>query len=262
VLVTGDGDFVEVVKRVQQNGNKVIVMGFESNTSDLLRGQADVFIPLDNLAKVNEDLIISRIIELSLDLELKLDYIGFKLLVDILEREDPDTKYREYLQRAINEEIFNTEHRNEPGSVKGEVFALLVNREHPVVKEIIEIRLAEGKRVKIEGQIPESNGLVKPPQTEDHEDTDYIHAVREIETGNYETGYEAIQEYLSKYSQDMMGYLWVIQCLINMDQKEELQRVCEQVHAMPGFKIFSGRHPDWARYIETKVNLAQNNNNI
>ncbi len=260
VLVTGDGDFVEVVKRVQQNGNKVIVMGFESNTSDILRGQADIFISLDDLAKMNENLIVTRIIDLSLDLEMKLDYVGFKLLVDILEREDPDTKYREYLQRAISEDIFQTEHRPEPGSVKGEVFAILVNREHPLVEEVIEKRLAEGKRVKPDDSKLGSGGIEKPPQTEDHEDPAYIRAVQEIETGDYSAGYEAVQEYLKRYPEDMLGYLWVIQCMINLDKKDELQRICEQVYAMPGFKNFSEQYPDWSRYIETKVNLAQNNN--
>ncbi|MCP4229128.1 MAG: NYN domain-containing protein [bacterium] len=262
VLVSGDGDFVEVVKRVQQNGNKVIVMGFENNTSDLLRGQADEFVPLDDLAKINEELILTRIIDLSLDLELKLDYIGFKLLVDIMEREDPNTKYREYLQRAIDDGVFTTEHRPEPGSVKGEVFALIINRNHPVVKEVIAKRLAEGRRTNVEGHIPSSGGLDKKPSTEDHDDDNYIRAVHEIESGNYEEGYEAITAYLEKYPDDILAYLWVIQCLINLDKKEELQQICEKVYGMPGFNKFTEQYPDWARYIETKVNLKETNSKM
>ena len=258
VLVTGDGDFVEVVKRVQQNGKKVIVMGFENNTSDMLRGQADYFMPLDDLAQLNEELILSRIIDLSLDLELKLDYVGFKLLVDILEREDPETKFREYIQRAINDEIFRTEHRYVPSSAKGEVFALLVNRSHPLVKEVIEKRLSEGKRTQTEDS-PRGGEIVPSLNiSEDHEDDNYVLAVQEIETGNYDEGLAAIREYLESYPGDFLGYLWLIQCLINFDEQEELQRICDKVHSMPGFKGFTEQYPDWARYIATKANLVNN----
>ena len=47
VLVTGDGDFTELVKRCQECGKVVRVIGVPETTSHLLIDAADEFVPID-----------------------------------------------------------------------------------------------------------------------------------------------------------------------------------------------------------------------
>ncbi|MCD6087355.1 MAG: NYN domain-containing protein [Candidatus Hydrothermae bacterium] len=54
VLVSGDGDFTELVRVLQAQGTTVEVMSFPQNTSDELKKVADRFVPL------TEDIIIKK----------------------------------------------------------------------------------------------------------------------------------------------------------------------------------------------------------
>ncbi len=54
VLVSGDGDFIELVRVLQSMGTLVEVMSFPQNTSDELKRVADRYIPL------TEDIIIKK----------------------------------------------------------------------------------------------------------------------------------------------------------------------------------------------------------
>jgi len=47
VLLTGDSDFVELVKRCHEHGKVVRVIGVPKHTSHLLIEEADEFVPLD-----------------------------------------------------------------------------------------------------------------------------------------------------------------------------------------------------------------------
>jgi uncharacterized LabA/DUF88 family protein len=47
VLVSGDGDFTSLIKRVRRQGPRVEVIGFPRNTAKSLIGAADRFVPLD-----------------------------------------------------------------------------------------------------------------------------------------------------------------------------------------------------------------------
>ena len=49
VLVTGDGDFIPVVKRIQERGVKVTVVGRKANTSAELRCLADDYLDLETI---------------------------------------------------------------------------------------------------------------------------------------------------------------------------------------------------------------------
>jgi uncharacterized LabA/DUF88 family protein len=249
VLVTGDSDFIEIVKRIQQNGRHVAVVGFKDNTSDLLRTQADTFIPLDELASANENAILDRVIDLCLDLENKLMYVGYKLVLDILIREEPNANFRDIIQRAINDGVFFTERRPEPDSVKGEVFVLRTNYSHPAAQRVIGNRVAEGKPVPIETAAGEEPGA---RAVRDHDDPRFIDAVNRISAGDSAGALDRFEEYLVDYPNDLSAYVSAIKCLVELNESEEIPAMCVRAFAVENYENQRDHFPDWAEFIESK----------
>ncbi|UCE27144.1 MAG: NYN domain-containing protein [Candidatus Coatesbacteria bacterium] len=249
VIVTGDSDFIEIVKRVQQNGRRVAVVGFRDNTSDLLRTQADTFISLDDLASANESAILDRVIDLCLDLENKLNYVGYKLVMDILIREEPNVNFRDIIQRAINDGVFFTERRPEPDSVKGEVFVLKTNLSHPAAQGVIAKRKAEGKPVPVETAVGDEPGA---RATRNHDDPRFVDAVNRISTGDSAGALERFEEYLTDYPNDLSAYVSSIKCLVELNDSEKLPAMCKRARAVENYEQQRDHFPDWAEFIESK----------
>jgi uncharacterized LabA/DUF88 family protein len=249
VLVTGDSDFIEIVKRIQQNGRDVAVVGFRDNTSDLLRTQADLFISLDDLASANESAILDRVIDLCLDLSNKLNYVGYKLVMDILVREEPNVNFRDIIQRAINDGVFFTERRPEPDSVKGEVFVLKTNYSHPSVKAVIAKRTAEGKPVPIETVTGEESGV---RSVRDHNDRRFVDAADRITAGDSAGALESFEEYLVDYPNDLSAYVSAIKCLVELNESEKIPEMCSRALAVGNYENQRDHFPDWAEFIESK----------
>lgn len=249
VLVTGDSDFIEIVKRIQQNGRDVAVVGFRDNTSDLLRTQADLFISLDDLASANESAILDRVIDLCLDLSNKLSYVGYKLVMDILVREEPNVNFRDIIQRAINDGIFFTERRPEPDSVKGEVFVLKTNYSHPSVKAVIAKRTAEGKPVPIETVTGEEPGV---RSVRDHNDQRFLEAANRISSGDSAGALESFEEYLVDYPNDLSAYVSAIKCLVELNESDKIPEMCARALAVENYENQRDHFPDWAEFIESK----------
>lgn len=250
-LITGDGDFVEIVKRAQQNGKRVVVMGFERNTSDFLRTQADHYVSLDDLARANESAIIDRIVDLALDLEARLDYVGYKLLIDILSRENPQVNFRELVARAITDGIFATERRPDPTSIKGEVFVINPSRTHPTVRQRLSARGIDPDAP------PAARKLVVPPidapPGEDHSDTNFVGGVEAYEKRRFEESAAYFGRYLTVYPKDFTAYIMAIKSIIELNRPEELRQMCLRVRALDEFDLLAQRFPEWARFIENKV---------
>jgi hypothetical protein len=251
-LVTGDGDFVEIVKRAQQNGKRVIVMGFERNTSDFLRTQADQFVSLDDLARANESAIAERIVDLGLDMEQRLDYVGYKLLIDILSRENPQVNFRELVHRIITDGVFITERRPDPASIKGEVFVIIPNRKHPLVRERLQAR---GINPDAEPDIVRR--AVEPsldsPPAEDHSDPNFVGGVEAFEKKKFEEAADRFDKYLSVYGKDFSAYVMAIKALIELNRPEALRNMCLRARNLANYDQLSQRFPDWARFIDNKV---------
>jgi uncharacterized LabA/DUF88 family protein len=249
VLVTGDSDFIEIVKRIQQNGRGVAVVGFRDNTSDLLRTQADLFISLDDLASANESAILDRAIDLCLDLDNKLNYVGYKLVMDILIREEPNVNFRDIIQRAINDGVFFTERRPEPDSVKGEVFVLKTNYSHPAVQGVIAKRVAEGKPVPIETTAGEEPGV---KSIRDHDDLRFVDAVNRISAGDSAGALDRFEEYLVDYPSDLSAYVSAIKCLVELNESEKIPEMCTRALTVENYENQRDHFPDWAEFIESK----------
>jgi uncharacterized LabA/DUF88 family protein len=253
VLVTGDSDFIEIVKRIQQNGRDVAVVGFRDNTSDLLRTQADLFISLDDLASANESAILDRVIDLCLDLSNKLNYVGYKLVMDILVREEPNVNFRDIIQRAINDGVFFTERRPEPDSVKGEVFVLKTNYSHPSVKNVIARRTAEGKPVPIETVTGGEPGV---KSVRDHNDQRFVDAANKISIGDSAGALESFEEYLADYPNDLSAYVSAIKCLVELNESEKIPGMCARALAVENYENQRDHFPDWAEFIESKGEMT------
>lgn len=250
-LVSGDGDFTEIVKRAQQNGKRVIVMGFERNTSDFLRSQADQFVSLDDLATANESAIAQRIVDLGLDMEQRLDYVGYKLLIDILNRENPQVNFRELVHRIITDGVFLTERRPDPASIKGEVFVVIPNRQHPLVRERLQARgidpdAAPAPRVSIEPPLDS-------PPPEDHSDPNFVGGVEAYEKKKFEESADRFVKYLDVYPKDFSAYVMAIKALIELNRPEALRDMCRRARQLENFDLLSQRFPEWARFIDNKV---------
>jgi len=250
-LVSGDGDFTEIVKRAQQNGKRVIVMGFERNTSDFLRSQADQFVSLDDLATANESAIAQRIVDLGLDMEQRLDYVGYKLLIDILNRENPQVNFRELVHRIITDGVFLTERRPDPASIKGEVFVVIPNRQHPLVRERLQARgidpdAAPAPRVSIEPPLDS-------PPPEDHSDPNFVGGVEAYEKKKFEESADRFVKYLDVYPKDFSAYVMAIKALIELNRPESLRDMCRRARQLENFDLLSQRFPEWARFIDNKV---------
>lgn len=251
-LVTGDGDFVEIVKRAQQNGKRVIVMGFERNTSDFLRTQADQFVSLDDLARANESAIAERIVDLGLDMEQRLDYVGYKLLIDILSRENPQVNFRELVHRIITDGVFVTERRPDPASIKGEVFVIIPNRMHPLVRERLQAR---GVNPDAEPEV--ARRTVEPsleaPPAEDHSDPNFVGGVEAFEKKKFEEAADRFEKYLAVYDKDFSAYVMAIKALIELNRPDALRNMCLRARNLTNYDQLSQRFPDWARFIDNKV---------
>ena len=251
-LVTGDGDFVEIVKRAQQNGKRVIVMGFERNTSDFLRTQADQFVSLDDLARANESAIAERIVDLGLDMEQRLDYVGYKLLIDILSRENPQVNFRELVHRIITDGVFVTERRPDPASIKGEVFVIIPNRKHPLVRERLQAR---GVNPDAEPEV--ARRTVEPsldaPPAEDHSDPNFVGGVEAFEKKKFEEAADRFEKYLAVFDTDFSAYVMAIKALIELNRPEALRNMCLRARNLSNYDQLSQRFPDWARFIDNKV---------
>jgi uncharacterized LabA/DUF88 family protein len=259
-LITGDGDFTEIVKRAQQNGKRVIVMGFERNTSDFLRTQADQFVSLDDLAQANESAIAERIVDLGLDMEQRLDYVGYKLLIDILGRENPQVNFRELVHRVITEGVFLTERRPDPASIKGEVFVIIPNREHPLVRERLKARgidpdaaPAPRPAAEVTAAPAAVDPLLDSPPMEDHSDPSFVAGVEAFEKKKFEEAAERFNKYLDVYSRDFSAYVMAIKALIELNQPAELRNMCIRARALENYDSLSQRFPEWARFIDNKV---------
>jgi uncharacterized LabA/DUF88 family protein len=250
-LVTGDGDFVEIVKRAQQNGKRVIVMGFERNTSDFLRTQADQFVSLDDLARANESAIAERIVDLGLDMEQRLEYVGYKLLIDILSRENPQVNFRELVHRIITDGVFVTERRPDPASIKGEVFVIIPNRQHPLVRERLRARGVDPD-AKPEARRPVEPSLEAPP-AEDHSDPNFIGGIEAFEKNKFEEAADRFNKYLDAYGRDFSAYVMAIKALIEMNRPEDLRNMCLRARNLSNYDQLSQRFPEWARFIDNKV---------
>jgi uncharacterized LabA/DUF88 family protein len=254
-LVTGDGDFVEIVKRAQQNGKRVIVMGFERNTSDFLRTQADQFVSLDDLARANESAIAERIVDLGLDMEQRLDYVGYKLLIDILSRENPQVNFRELVHRIITDGVFVTERRPDPASIKGEVFVIIPNRKHPLVRERLQAR---GVNPDAEPEV--ARRTVEPsldaPPPEDHSDPNFVGGVEAFEKKKFEEAADRFEKYLSVFDADFSAYVMAIKALIELNRPDALRNMCLRARNLSNYDQLSQRFPDWARFIDNKVAAA------
>jgi uncharacterized LabA/DUF88 family protein len=251
-LVTGDGDFVEIVKRAQQNGKRVIVMGFERNTSDFLRTQADQFVSLDDLARANESAIAERIVDLGLDMEQRLDYVGYKLLIDILSRENPQVNFRELVHRIITEGVFITERRPDPASIKGEVFVVIPNRKHPLVRERLQARGIDPNAEPEAGRRMVEPSLDAPP-AEDHSDPNFVGGVEAFEKKKFEEAADRFEKYLGVYDKDFSAYVMAIKALIELNRPGDLRNMCLRARNLPSYDQLSQRFPDWARFIDNKV---------
>lgn len=247
VLVTGDSDFIEIVKRVQQNGRRVAVVGFKDNTSDLLRTQADIFISLDDLAAASETAILDRVIDLCLDLENKLNYVGFKLVLDILTREEPNANFRDVIQRAIGDGVFFTERRPEPDSFKGEVFVLKTNMAHQAVQLVIAARIAEGKPVPVEATIGDDPGV---RAFRNHDDPRFIGALSRIAEGDSAGALDRLEDYLTDYPNDLSCYVTAIKCLVEMNESERIPEMCARARSIENYETQRENFPDWAEFIE------------
>jgi len=250
-LVTGDGDFTEIVKRAQQNGKRVIVIGFERNTSDFLRTQADYFVSMDDLAKANESAIMDRIVDLALDLEQRLDYVGYKLLIDILTRESPRVNFRELIHRAITEGAFQTERRPDPASIKGEVFVIIPNRQNALVRSRLVARGVDPD-VAPPARQPVVPPLASPP-AEDHGDPNFVAGVEAYEKKRFEEAAGRFAAYLEVYPRDFTSYVMAIKALIELNRPAELKEMCVRARNVDDFEMQSHRFPEWARFIENKV---------
>lgn len=250
-LVTGDGDFTEIVKRAQQNGKRVFVMGFERNTSDFLRTQADQFVSMDDLAQANESAIAERIVDLGLDMEQRLDYVGYKLLIDILSRENPQVNFRELVHRIITDGVFLTERRPDPASIKGEVFVIIPNRKHPLVRERLRARGIDPDAVQ------ELRRTVEPPldspPPEDHSDPNFVGGVEAFEKMKFEEAADRFYKYMDVYPRDFSAYVMAIKALIELNRPEELRDLCVRARGLPNYELLSQRFPEWARFIDNKV---------
>lgn len=249
-LVTGDGDFVEIVKRAQQNGKRVIVMGFERNTADFLRTQADHFVSLDDLAQANESAILDKIIDLALDLEARLDYVGYKLLIDILSRENPTVNFRDLVQRAVTEGVFIAERRPDPASIKGEVFALVPVRTNPLVRNRL---LARGQDPDAPRPQPAPMVVTGAPPAEDHSDESYVAGVEAFEKKRFAEAADYFQRYLLAYPRDFTAYIMAVKALSEVNRPAELQLLCRRARALEDFDLLAHRYPDWAKFIENKA---------
>jgi hypothetical protein len=227
------------------------VVGFRDNTSDLLRTQADTFISLDDLASANESAILDRVIDLCLDLENKLNYVGYKLVMDILVREEPNVNFRDIIQRAINDGVFFTERRPEPDSVKGEVFVLKTNFSHPAVQGVIAKRTAEGKPVPVETAAAEEPGV---RAVRNHDDPRFVDAVNRISAGDSAGALERFEEYLTDYPNDLSAYVSSIKCLVELNESEKIPAMCRRAHAVENYEQQRDHFPDWAEFIESKSN--------
>jgi uncharacterized LabA/DUF88 family protein len=251
-LVTGDGDFVEIVKRAQQNGKRVIVMGFERNTSDFLRTQADQFVSLDDLARANESAIAERIVDLGLDMEQRLDYVGYKLLIDILSRENPQVNFRELVHRIITDGVFITERRPDPASIKGEVFVVIPNRKHPLVRERLQAR-----GIDPDAEPETARRMVEPsldaPPAEDHSDPNFVGGVEAFEKKKFEEAADRFEKYLAVFDKDFSAYVMAIKALIELNRPEDLRNMCLRARNLDNYDQLSQRFPDWARFIDNKV---------
>ena len=250
-LVTGDGDFVEIVKRAQQNGKRVIVMGFERNTSDFLRTQADQFVSLDDLARANESAIAERIVDLGLDMEQRLDYVGYKLLIDILSRENPQVNFRELVHRIITDGVFTTERRPDPASIKGEVFVIVPNRKHPLVRERLRARGVDPDAA-LEVRRTVEPVLDSPP-AEDHGDPNFVGGVEAFEKKRFEEAADRFDKYLDVYGKDFSAYVMAIKALIELNRPGVLRNMCLRARALENYDQLSQRFPEWARFIDNKV---------
>ena len=253
-LVTGDGDFVEIVKRAQQNGKRVIVMGFERNTSDFLRTQADGFISLDDLARANESAILDRIVDLSLDLEQRLDYVGYKLLIDILTRENPQVNFRDLVHRAITDAVFTTGRRPDPASIKGEVFVIVPSRSHQLVRARLQARGVDPDAPPAPRR-PVIPPLDAPPR-EDHGDANFVGGVEAFEKRRFEEAAAMFGRYLTIYPHDFTAYIMAIKAVIELNRPEELRQMCVRARGLDDFELLAQRFPEWARFIDNKVNAG------
>ncbi len=253
-LITGDGDFTEIVKRAQQNGKRVVVLGFERNTSDFLRTQSDQFVSLDDLARANESAIAERIVDLGLDMEQRLDYVGYKLLIDILSRENPQVNFRELVHRIITDGVFLTERRPDPASIKGEVFVIIPNRKHPLVRERLRARGIDPDAL-VETRRTVEPPLASPP-AEDHSDLNFVGGVEAYEKMRFEEATDRFNKYLDVYPRDFSAYVMVVKALIELNRPDELRAMCVRARGLENYDLLSQRFPEWARFIDNKVTSA------
>jgi hypothetical protein len=184
-------------------------------------------------------------------MEQRLDYVGYKLLIDILNRENPQVNFRELVHRIITDGVFLTERRPDPASIKGEVFVVLPNRQHPLVRERLQARGIDPDAA------PAPRVLIEPPldspPPEDHSDPNFVGGVEAYEKKKFEEAADRFGKYLDVYPKDFSAYVMAIKALIELNRPEVLRDMCRRARQLDNFDMLSQRFPEWARFIDNKV---------
>jgi hypothetical protein len=144
-----------------------------------------------------------------------------------------------------------TERRPDPVSIKGEVFVIIPNRKHPLVRERLGARGIDPDAV-VETRRTVEPPIASPP-AEDHSDSNFVGGVEAYEKMKFEEAADRFNKYLDVYQRDFAAYVMAIKALIELNRPDELRDMCLRARALESYDLLSQRFPEWARFIDNKV---------
>lgn len=159
LFVGGDVTFVPIFRRLAQYGKHIHLCGFQSYTHRVLRDWAETFTALDHREEILRDRFkesgpqvsendLEQVIHVLASMQARLPFVGFGLLQRELTRRYPYRfGFEEILNAAKNEGILEVYKVPNPNNPDFPTTAVRLNREHPLVKEI----LGDGELGSLEG---------------------------------------------------------------------------------------------------------------
>jgi tetratricopeptide (TPR) repeat protein len=248
------------MRRLQEKGRKVHLLGFTKHTPSNLKQLADSFIVLDALLKQFHSEDIASIVDTFVSLSRKLPYVGYKYLMDILSRNNLHTDYRQLLNDAQEEGIIRLVEVDDPNTVRGKAFAVKLVPEHPAItKYLQEMGLtADSLSTPVSVQIHENNDLETGGSftSEDHGDSRFVAGKRLVEIGQHEAAISEFFNYLEDYPNDFLGYVYVINCLIKNGDRKQARAWCKKALNLPNSANNQKEYPRWFTYMK-RISTAE-----
>jgi uncharacterized LabA/DUF88 family protein len=159
LLISGDGDLRHVIRRLQLNGKNIRIMGFRGHTSKFIRLISNDFSYLDDfpeimrkvtrsekeerLHQLKRNQFIHQAIQLlhwyeeKSDIGKKKKFIGLNLFRNQLIKRFPEVKISDALTECLDNHLISTYKVDNPDDPSNPTTACTLNRENPIVKEII-----------------------------------------------------------------------------------------------------------------------------